>query len=83
MTTTERSSVMIPADWVPAPKQGQWTYQYYAAIPEDGHRYEVVRGVLLACLATTLCFPPLWCLICLSELNSFLDDGQDELCVLH
>jgi Uma2 family endonuclease len=46
MTTTERSSVMIPADRVPGPKQGRWTYQDYAAIPEDGHRYEVVRGVL-------------------------------------
>jgi Uma2 family endonuclease len=46
MTTTERTSVMIPANWVPGPKQGQWTYQDYAAIPEDGHRYEVVRGVL-------------------------------------
>lgn len=43
---TKRSSVMIPADWVLGPKQGQWTYQDYAAIPEDGHRYEVVRGVL-------------------------------------
>jgi Uma2 family endonuclease len=37
---------MIPADWIPGPKQGQWTYQDYAAIPEDGHRYEVVRGTL-------------------------------------
>jgi Uma2 family endonuclease len=37
---------MIPANWVSGPKQGQWTYQDYAAIPEDGHRYEVVRGVL-------------------------------------
>src|SRR5438105_648953 len=46
MTITERSSVMIPANWVPGPKQGQWTYQDYAAIPEDGHRYEVVRGTL-------------------------------------
>jgi Uma2 family endonuclease len=47
MTTTERwPSVMIPADWVPGPKQGQWTYQDYAAIPENGHRYEVVRGIL-------------------------------------
>ncbi|EFH85426.1 Uma2 family endonuclease [Ktedonobacter racemifer] len=37
---------MTPADWVPGPAQGQWTYEAYAAIPEDGHRYEVVNGVL-------------------------------------
>jgi Uma2 family endonuclease len=46
MTTIERLSVVVPADGVAGPKQGQWTYADYAAIPEDGHRYEVVSGVL-------------------------------------
>jgi Uma2 family endonuclease len=36
----------IPADWVPGPSQGQWTYQDYAALPDDGNRYEVLQGVL-------------------------------------
>jgi Uma2 family endonuclease len=54
MTTTERSSIVIPANWIPGPKQGQWTYQDYAAIPEDGHRYEVVRGVLYMSPAPSL-----------------------------
>jgi Uma2 family endonuclease len=44
--TTESSPVVIPADWIPGPKQGEWTYEDYAAIPEDGHRYEVIGGVL-------------------------------------
>ena len=46
MTTVERSSVVVPADWVPGPKQGQWTYKDYLVIPEDGCRYEVVNGEL-------------------------------------
>jgi Uma2 family endonuclease len=35
-----------PADWVPGPPQGQWTYEDYAALPDDGNRYEVLHGVL-------------------------------------
>ena len=46
MTTLERLSVVVPADWVPGPQQGHWTYADYAAIREDGHRYEIVNGVL-------------------------------------
>ena len=46
MTTTARGTDVVPADWVPGPRQGQWTYADYAAIPEDGKRYEVVSGVL-------------------------------------
>jgi Uma2 family endonuclease len=30
-------------DW-PAP--GEWTYEDYLRLPEDGNRYEVIRGVL-------------------------------------
>jgi Uma2 family endonuclease len=46
MTTIERLSVVVPADWVAGPKQGQWTYADFTTIPEDGHRYEIVNGVL-------------------------------------
>jgi Uma2 family endonuclease len=35
------------ADWVPGPPQGSWTYDAYAALPDDGNRYEIVQGVLL------------------------------------
>jgi Uma2 family endonuclease len=43
----ERVIPVLPADWVPGPLQGNWTYEMYAALPDDGRRYEVVRGVLL------------------------------------
>lgn len=38
--------VVVPANWVAGPPQGQWTYDDYAAIPDDGKIYEVVKGVL-------------------------------------
>jgi Uma2 family endonuclease len=37
---------VIRADHVAGPPQGQWTYAEYAAIPDDGNRYEVIDGVL-------------------------------------
>ena len=46
MTTAERLPVVVRADWVPGPPQGQWTYADYAAIPDDGKCYEVVKGIL-------------------------------------
>ncbi len=39
-------AVVERADAVPGPGQGEWTYADYAAIPDDGRRYEVVNGVL-------------------------------------
>lgn len=45
--TTDELSVVTPADWVPGPPQGSWTYDDYAALPDDGHRYEIVNGVLV------------------------------------
>ena len=42
----QRATVVTPANWVPGPKQGHWTYNHYAALPNDGHRYEIVEGVL-------------------------------------
>jgi Uma2 family endonuclease len=53
MTTTERLPVVVPANWVPGPPQGQWTYADYAAIPDDGKIYEVVKGVLYMSPAPT------------------------------
>jgi len=46
-TTTDELSVVIPADWVPGPPQGSWTYDDYAALPDDENRYEIVNGVLI------------------------------------
>ncbi len=36
----------LRADHVPGPPQGQWTYKDYAALPDDGKRYEILEGVL-------------------------------------
>jgi Uma2 family endonuclease len=38
--------MVMPADHMPGPEQGHWTYRDYAALPDDGHRYEIVDGVL-------------------------------------
>ncbi len=46
MTVLERFSVATRADWVSGPGQGHWTYNHYAALQDDGHRYEIVDGVL-------------------------------------
>ncbi len=53
MTTVEQPPVVLPADWVPGPPQGCWTYDDYAALPEDGQRYEIVNGVLIMAPAPT------------------------------
>jgi len=45
--TTDELSVVTPADWVPGPPQGSWTYEDYAALHDDGNRYEIVNGVLI------------------------------------
>ena len=46
MTTTARFPTVVRADWVAGQPQGQWTYVDYAAIPDDGKRYEVLKGIL-------------------------------------
>ena len=28
------------------PPQGQWTYDDYLRLPDDGRRYEIIKGVL-------------------------------------
>lgn len=30
----------------PRPRQGEWTYEDYLALPDDGNRYEIIDGVL-------------------------------------
>jgi len=44
------SARVLPAlpDWLGEgfPAQGSWTYEDYCRIPDDGKRYEVIRGVL-------------------------------------
>ena len=37
-------------DW---PAQGEWTYEDYLRLPDDGQRYEVIRGVLYVSPAPT------------------------------
>lgn len=39
--------VITPADWVPGPHQGDWTYEEYITLPDDGKQYEIANGVLL------------------------------------
>ncbi len=46
-------SIALPAKHVPGPRQGQWTYEDYAALPNDGRRYEVMNGVLIIAPAPT------------------------------
>src|SRR4051812_2681773 len=35
------------ADMTLGPGQGRWTYNHYAALPDDGKRYEIMHGILL------------------------------------
>jgi hypothetical protein len=42
-TEIGHTPVATPADWVPGPPQGQWTYTEYAALPDDGKRYEILN----------------------------------------
>lgn len=53
MATIEELSVVTPADWMPGPEQGSWTYDDYATLPDDGQHYEIVNGVLVMTPAPT------------------------------
>ena len=53
-TSVDAISMTVRADWVPGPPQGCWTYADYAAIPDDGHRYEVIEGVLYMAAAPNI-----------------------------
>ncbi len=41
------TSILPPTDKAhPWPKQGDWTYEDYLRLPDDGRRYEIIQGVL-------------------------------------
>lgn len=40
------STVVTRADHVSGPPQGEWTYDDYARLPDDGCQYQVIEGVL-------------------------------------
>ena len=42
-STSSGASAIASSDW---PEQGQWTYEDYCRLPDDGWRYEVIRGAL-------------------------------------
>ena len=42
----EEPEVELPAEGGPWPPQGQWTYEDYLRLPDDGRRYEIIAGVL-------------------------------------
>lgn len=47
MATVASSLPMVTrADDVPGPAQGCWTYAASTALPDDGHRSEVIDGLL-------------------------------------
>ncbi len=54
MTTSPvNQQVITPADWVPGPTQGDWTYNEYIALPDDWKRYEIANGVLVMIPSST------------------------------
>ncbi len=54
MTTSPANlQVTTLADWVPGPNQGDWTYNEYLNLPDDGKRYEIADGVLLSTPSST------------------------------
>lgn len=54
MVTSETLPMVVRADHVAGPGQGCWTYEAYAAIPDDGKRYEIIDGVLYTTPAPNL-----------------------------
>jgi len=50
----DEPNTVTPADWVPGPRQGDWTYEAYAALTDDGKCYEIVQGVLVMSPAPSL-----------------------------
>ena len=45
-TISDRLPVVTPVNKTLGPGQGHWTYEHYAALPDDGKRYEIINGVL-------------------------------------
>ena len=40
---SDKLPMVAPANDVPGHKQGFWTYDDYAALPDDGKRYETLE----------------------------------------
>lgn len=38
--------MIVTADNMPGPAQGNWTHKDYLTLPDNGHQYEIVDGVL-------------------------------------
>jgi Uma2 family endonuclease len=45
-TTSDALPMVTTADHVTGMPQGKWTYADYAALPDDGRRYEIINGML-------------------------------------
>lgn len=46
-TIPDTATTVVRASHVTGPRQGQWTYEEYARLPEaEGFRYEIIDGVL-------------------------------------
>ena len=52
-TSPANLQVTTLADWVSGPNQGDWTYNEYLNLPDDGKRYEIADGVLLSTPSST------------------------------
>lgn len=51
--TIEVVPAVAPDEHIPGPSQGQWSYQDYALLADDGHHYEIIDGVLYMAPAPT------------------------------
>ena len=40
----QQEAIAVGAAW--PPPQGEWTYEDWCKLPDDGYRYEVITGVL-------------------------------------
>jgi Uma2 family endonuclease len=48
VTSSANLHTITLADRAPGPNQGDWTYNEYVTLPDDGKRYEIANGVLLS-----------------------------------
>lgn len=46
LMTAFSEQMPTPANYLPGSVQGHWTYKEYAALPDDGKRYEIIDGVI-------------------------------------
>jgi Uma2 family endonuclease len=67
----------LPEDDAQAwPAQGSWTYEDYLRLPDDGRRYEVIRGFLYVSPAPSYAHQ-----YCVTKLGSFLTVFVDQNCL--